>query len=66
LWSERRGLAIIDLQDLSKLLTEEPTQEDRAVALSAVGTWKDIDAEALKRYIHEGRERGTRSVGRPA
>ena len=62
-----KGLAaIIDLEDLSKVLTEEPTQEDRAVGMSAAGTWKDIDAEALKRYIHEGRERGTRPVGRPA
>ena len=64
---EGEGLAaIIDLQDLSKVLTEEPTREDLETALKAAGAWRDIDAAALKRYIYEGRERGTRPAGRPA
>ena len=31
----------------------------------AAGSWKDVDAEALKAYIYTGREQGTRPPDRP-
>lgn len=32
---------------------------------AAAGSWKDIDAEALKAYIYRAREKGTRPANRP-
>ena len=40
-----------------ELPLHKPTAADIAAFRSAAGSWSDVDAEALKRYIREGRSR---------
>lgn len=64
---EGKGVAaVIDIDDLRKVLAAEPTAEDVKGAFAMAGSWSDVDAEALKRSIREGRRTGSRPVSRPA
>jgi hypothetical protein len=58
--------AVIDIDDLTKVVTAEPTAEDVTTAFAMAGSWSDVDAAALKRSIREGRRAGSRPVSRPA
>ena len=66
---ERHGkplAAVIDIDDLSRVLAPEPTPADVEAGLAMAGSWGDVDALALKRSIREGRSAGTRPASRPA
>jgi hypothetical protein len=66
---ERSGTpvaAIVHIDDLSGVLTAEPTPTDVAAGLAMAGSWEDVDVVALKRSIREGRRAGNRPVSRPA
>lgn len=58
--------AVIDIQDLHKVLHRGPSDEQVREAFEAVGAWRDVDATELKRSIREGRKRGSRPASRPA
>lgn len=60
---EREGkamAAVIDVDDLNKVISGTPPVEDVAGGLAASGSWSDVDADALKRRIYEGRKGGSR------
>ena len=66
---ERNGegiAAIVPLDDASDGILHRPTPEEVEAAFAAVGSWSDVDTEALKRSIREGRKRGSRPMTRPA
>ena len=64
---EGKGVAaVIDIDDLHKVLAAEPTAEDVKAAFAMAGSWSDVDAKALKRSIREGRRTGSRPASRPA
>lgn len=43
---------------------QEAMPEDVRAALAAAGAWRDLDPEEIKRYIYEGRQRGSRPASR--
>lgn len=57
---ERTRLNVVD----RPRSTHDP-ERTRAAMRAAAGSWKDIDAEELKEYIHRGTEEGTRPADRP-
>ncbi len=51
-------------EDMSKEWKYDP-EKARAAIRRAAGTLSDEEAEAMKRYIYEAREAGTRGLDRP-
>ncbi|MEX1254181.1 MAG: hypothetical protein WEE64_07560 [Dehalococcoidia bacterium] len=66
---ERSGesvAAIIGIADLDAVLSVRPTDGDISAAFAEVGSWGDVDADAMKRSIYQGRRKGSRPLNRPA
>jgi hypothetical protein len=51
-------------EDAGPFADYDPEQVRRSLAQYA-GSWRDVDAEALKAYLYRGREEGTRPFNRP-
>ncbi len=42
-----------------------PTKADYDASLAAIGSWRDLDADALIAHVHRAREEGSRPATRP-
>jgi hypothetical protein len=61
-----RLAAIIDVDDLPKVIEARPSEDDITSAFRAFGSRGHIDVEALKQEIRQARRSGSRPAQRPA
>jgi len=43
----------------------KPTKADYEASLAAIGSWRDLDADALIAHVYRAREAGSRPATRP-
>ena len=56
---------VVPLPQPAAARPKKPTAADYDAFRRAVGSWADIDSEALKDYIYRARQEGTRPADRP-